>query len=345
MGASDSRNTVEIIAEAAQGFEGKAVQAHLLVLAAATAGADAVKFQLVYADELATADYEHYALFRGLEMADDEWMGVAESAAEFKVQLYLDVFGERSLAMAERLDVPSIKIHGTDIANLGFLEVIARSAVPRVLLGAGGATWDEIASALEVLEGKHVVVLLGFQSYPTQTGDNQIARVRLLTERLTGRENVTLGFADHAMPDTALRVALAATAVGAGASVIEKHITLGRIMGLEDHESALNPDEFADFVSELRGCEAAFGAASEALDFGMSESERNYRAKIRRHVIARRDLEAGARIAPDDVQLKRSSAAAPITDLNAVYGQILNRAVERNEPILMTDVVKEGVTQ
>ncbi|VUX54991.1 protein of unknown function [uncultured Woeseiaceae bacterium] len=45
---------LEIIAELGQGFEGKPEQARLLINAAAKAGADAAKYQLVYADELAT---------------------------------------------------------------------------------------------------------------------------------------------------------------------------------------------------------------------------------------------------------------------------------------------------
>jgi sialic acid synthase SpsE len=49
--------TIEIIAEIAQGFEGVAEQARLLMKAASSAGADAAKYQLVYADELATTEY------------------------------------------------------------------------------------------------------------------------------------------------------------------------------------------------------------------------------------------------------------------------------------------------
>jgi N,N'-diacetyllegionaminate synthase len=64
---------IEIIAELAQGFEGRPEQARLLMKAAASAGADAAKYQLVYADELATPDYKYYDLFRSLEMPDDVW--------------------------------------------------------------------------------------------------------------------------------------------------------------------------------------------------------------------------------------------------------------------------------
>ena len=64
------KNELKIIAEIAQGFEGNFEQSKLLIKAAAKAGADAVKFQLVYADELATVDYQYYSLFKELEMEE-----------------------------------------------------------------------------------------------------------------------------------------------------------------------------------------------------------------------------------------------------------------------------------
>src|SRR5687767_1646246 len=71
---------VFIIAELAQGYEGKPQQAMALLDAAAQAGADAAKFQLVYAEELATPDYQHFALFKKLEMADDVWAELSSHA-------------------------------------------------------------------------------------------------------------------------------------------------------------------------------------------------------------------------------------------------------------------------
>src|SRR5438477_12310194 len=121
---------IEIIAELAQGYEGRVEQARLLIKAAAAAGAHAAKCQLVYADELATPDYKYYQLFRSLEMDDAVWAGLARYAAELGVQFYLDVFGTRSLRLAEQIGVRTVKLHGTDIANVGFLRHIAESSVP-----------------------------------------------------------------------------------------------------------------------------------------------------------------------------------------------------------------------
>lgn len=329
---------LEIVAELAQGFEGNPAQAALLVRAAARAGADAAKFQMVFADELATPEYNYYELFKSLEMDEAVWRSLAQQAADQGIALQVDVFGRRSLALAAEVGIATVKLHGTDIANPGLLMDVADSDVRRIMLGAGGAHLSEIDAALDTLSGKEVLLLLGFQAYPTPTGANQINRVRHLVSRYADRPNVTLGFADHADPSSPLRLTLAAAAVGAGALVVEKHLTLGRNMELEDFESALNPDEFGEFVAVLRDVAAAMGQAEEVDDFAMSESEVGYRKMIRRHVVTAADLPAGHLLAPSDLVLKRSAIEAPLTDLELAIGRRLTRAVAFNHPLGADDL-------
>jgi sialic acid synthase SpsE len=331
--------TVEIIAEIAQGFEGRPEQARLLIKAAASAKADAVKFQLVYAEELATPDYKYYDLFKSLEMSDETWEGLAYYAKELGIELNLDIFGIKSLNLAQKIGISTIKLHGTDLSNIGLLNAVAGSSIQKILLGVGGGYSEEIAKALKVLENKEVVVLVGFQGYPTPTEGNQIARVRFFYDKLCGNnKNIKVGFADHASPDSPLRYALAAMAIGAGAVVIEKHITLGQVMKLEDYESALNPDEFAEFTNVIKNCALAFGVTEDDEDFGMSEFERAYREMIRRHVVTSRELPAGTVIEPSDLTLKRTAAQEFFIDLNLVYKKKLVAPLKVNSPISQADL-------
>lgn len=326
--------SIEIIAELAQGFEGNPEQARLLIKAAATAGANAAKFQLVYADELATPDYEHYQLFKSLEMPNDVWRDLSNLASDLGIELQLDIFGIKSLHLSEELGVKTIKLHGTDIANIGLLNEVAQSSIEKVLLGAGGAYVAELDRALEILSSKQVVVLLGFQGYPTFTADNQISRVILLVNRFKdSSQAVTIGFADHAEQNTPLKYALAAAAIGAGAKVLEKHLTLARVMKLEDHESALNPDEFLEFTQTILGCYSAMGVSNLLEDFGMSVGEQEYRKKIRRHVVASRNLKIGTIIEPNDLALKRTSAKHIVTDIGSIYNMKLKEPLAQNQPI------------
>lgn len=329
---------IEIIAEIAQGYEGHAEQASLLLKASAAAGADAAKYQLIYADELATPDYKYYNLFKTLEMPDRVWEGLATNASELGIELQLDIFGKRSLKLAEKICVKTIKLHGTDIANIGLLFEVANSSVQRVLLGAGGAFASELNQALHILSSKQIVVLIGFQGYPTPEGANQITRISLIIDNLHRiHPNISAGFADHAPTDSPLRYALAATALGVGSKVIEKHITLSQVMKLEDHESAMNPDQFTEFTKVIRSCADALGETNDIEDFGMSKAEKKYRKMIRRHAVSSRDLPKGTTITPSDLVLKRTSAEHVITDLTLAYQKKLNRDVKKNAPISSTD--------
>lgn len=331
--------TIEIIAELAQGFEGNPLQAKLLMKAAAFAGANAAKYQMVFADELATPDYKYYALFKSLEMADDVWHELANYAKELSIQLQLDIFGTKSLDLAEQVGAHAIKLHGTDIANIGLLNEVARSRIGKVLLGAGGAYLEELEQALSILSNKEVVILLGFQGYPTANHDNQISRITLLIQHFSNKyPNVSLGFADHASPESALRYALASVAIGAGATVLEKHLTLGKVMQLEDHESALNPDEFLEFTNTIQDCARALGISVLTEDFGMTDSEQGYRKMIRRHVVASSDIASGTQLSPSHLTLKRTSSEAVFTDLSLVYHKKLKREVKMNTALSLEDI-------
>lgn len=318
-----------VIAEGAQGYEGDIGIAKALVRAAAGAGADALKLQLVYADEMCTPDYKHHGLFRSLEMPDAHWDELSRLARDKNVGFMLDVFGSRSLALAAAIGVAAVKVHSTDMSNVALLQEAAACAVPLVLLSTGGCTRNEIAEALAILRAKNVVLLHGYQGYPTPLEANQIARLdalRALGAATGGAGQLRLGFADHVPSNDSLRFVLAATAVGLGARVLEKHLTLAQAMKMEDHESALNPDEFAQFVTAMRQCLQGVGpprSASGSLDFGMHESEVAYRTSTRKHVVALRPLAAGSIVAPDMVGLKRTAAARFICDARDVYGKRL----------------------
>lgn len=325
----------KIIAEIAQGYEGNLNQSKLLVKAASKAKANAVKFQLVYANEIATPDYEYFNLFKDLEMSDKDWQEIKEYSKEQSIELMFDIFGEKSLSLAEKLETNSIKIHGTDLTNLKLLNLVSKSKISTVILGIGGSTLNEINTAVNILENKKLILLQGFQGYPTKTEHNNLSRIELLKTKINGIN--TFGFADHETDDN-LKLILPALAVAKGFQVLEKHLTLGKIMELEDYESALNPDEFFKFVKIIRSTEKSIGGFKDQKDFGMSESESQYSKKIRKHVVSTRRIPQGSILKPDYLTLKRTSSKEFIQDLNKVYNKKTRSLIEKNNPIKPKDI-------
>lgn len=325
-----------IVAEAAQGFEGNPMLSRLLVRAAAAGGADVVKFQLVYADELATPDYAYFDLFHSLEMDDAAWRSVAQEASQLGVKLAFDVFGMRSLDLALELGAAAVKLHVSDFFNEPLFEVAVRRA-PEVYFSVGGIREDEVRARLEAYDcalRSKLTMMVGFQAEPTQLADNHIARLATWRKRFP---DVKLGFMDHADGDSDEALWLGVLAVAQGAATIEKHITLDRAVKMEDYVSAATSTEFRRYAERMRSAQAACGCDSLEL----TEAELAYRGRAVKVLVAAEDLHEGTRLESAHMRPLRGvldPAKTPLRFFSEAVGRLLARGVQRNKPIYEEDV-------
>lgn len=326
---------LRIVAEAAEGYAADWGKELALVELAARAGAGAIKFQLLHPDELLVPAHPLYGLVGDLQLPPERWRAVAERAGEMEIELLLDVFGRQGLELAGELGVAAVKVHSSDMLNEALLREVAASAVPEVLVSAGGTSVEEIGRAVALLAGKPVTVVLGFQSYPTPVAENRLRRLALLREELP---DVAIGFADHTGKDEDAATWLPALAIALGATYVEKHITVAHVLRDPDHESALAPDRFAQFVESMHLAEAALGEPAAADEMG--EAERAYRLKMKKHVVAARDLPAGQQLSPADLALKRvpDPPADVLFRLEEAVGAILASPLGADAPLTRGDL-------
>jgi N,N'-diacetyllegionaminate synthase len=325
---------VLVIAELAQSYEGSYADAEALVRAAADASADAVKFQIFQADELAVPQYEYYDLYRKLELSEAQWGALFALARTRGLLPVADVFGTATCAMLDRLDVAAYKVHAADMRNLVLLEAIGRTGRP-VLLSCGGSTSGEIGDAVATLQRvgtRDLCLLHGFQDSPTKPEDTRLLRLAALRRAF----GLPVGYADHIDGEHELARQWPLLALTAGASVIEKHFTLRRADQKEDYISALNPDEFAEMVRHIRTVEAGLGRD----DFDFAPAEAEYRRGFRKRVVAARPLAAGHRVAAGDVILKRAPGEGYF-DPSEVVGRTVRLPVAANAPITAAALASE----
>ena len=143
----------KIIAEIAQGFEGDLKQFQAISKSLITCRCKCYN-QLVYADELSTEDYVYYDLFKSLEMTNKQWNEINNYSQSLEFELVLDVFKKSKYSM--QIKSKSIKIHGTDITNIRLLEKVSKSKINSIILGIGGASWDEVKIVLEILKKQRI---------------------------------------------------------------------------------------------------------------------------------------------------------------------------------------------
>jgi len=323
-----------VICEQSQTHEGNIGLAKLLIRAASAAKADAVKFQTFSADELAVPSYKYYSLFKKLEWTAKQWKELIDECHCLGLKAMSDVFGLDSAKMLASVGIDAIKVHATDILNRPLLEELAGMDLP-LLLSSGGSYLAEMKKAVKILRSRGkpdrpLVLMHGFQSYPTMIEHTNLLKMKHFGDQL----GLFYGFADHIDGKHRQNFSLCAMAVGMGACVIEKHITINRALKMEDYESALDPVGFVDFVAKIRELDKAKGRPEDVL----IPVEENYRKMTRKHVVALRLVSRGSVIVVGDVALKRAAVDAEPMNLECVLGKKALRDIAPHEAILAQDI-------
>ena len=255
-----------IIAEIGTSHEGSIEKARQLVDAAAGAGADCIKFQWVYADEilhpdtgfveLPTGKIPLYERFKQLECDKSFYKEMLDYVHSKGCTFCCSPFGLRSLEELLEIKPDYVKIASPELNHFPMLERLAEyrrlqkeavSPVP-VIVSTGVSKLKDIEKALEILGRENVSLLHCITSYPAPEEEYNL---RLITN-LKNIFGVECGVSDHSLDP----ILVPALSRACGGTIIEKHITLSRqTMGLDD-PVALEPEQFAMMVHVVHQSEA-----------------------------------------------------------------------------------------
>ena len=326
----------EIIAEIANAHQGDPNLAYELAVKAKEAGADAVKFQIYDAEELLQKTHPRFEHFKKQAFSRDIWNSLLLEAKSIPgIKIYADVFGLKALETAVQNEVDGFKVHSSDLGNIHLLRELSKTS-KKVFISCGGSTFLEIENAVQMLrakeEDKELILLHGFQSYPTRIEDSVLNRLETLN-KLFG-ETVSYGYMDHVDADDRFASVLPLMTLPYHVGYIEKHITLNRQAKGTDYYSSLNPDEFEAFVKDFKKAETAFLEKPDRF----SEAEANYRKETKKIWVAKRDINVGELLSPDDFIMKRPAQKMETADLMELAGKKIIKSLTVEEPLLNSHV-------
>jgi sialic acid synthase SpsE len=321
---------IEIIAEVAQGYEGNPKLSELLALAAVRSDADAVKYQIIFADELAIPEYQYYDLFKSLEMGIEIWQNIVNIVHSQNKKMYFDVFGDLSLELAKSIGADGIKISTTDFYNTPLINRAIEN-FNKVFISVGGVPIDDIDELVNQLNYKEdqITLMYGFQAEPTPIEENNLLRIPEFKKRYP---NLSIGFMDHSDGGNDEAFYLPLMAVSLGVSQIEKHITLDRILEIEDFVSALDPERFKKFVAIVKMMESSLGKAV----FDLTAKEQKYKNLAGKVVVAKCAINEGEILKEKNLTMKRVSVDGShgcFRKVSQVLGKKISKSALKNSPI------------
>jgi len=327
-----------IIAEAGVNHNGDVNLAKKLIDAAREAGADAVKFQTFKVEALVTesadkAPYQkestgnresQFEMIKKLELSTENFQELSDYAQEKGIIFLSTPFDRGSVDLLDEIGVPAFKVGSGEITNFPLLKHIARKKKP-VILSTGMAILGEIEEALTAIrqDGVDEIILLHCVTcYPAKIEDVNLRAMETLRQAF----RLPVGLSDHT-----LGITVPIAAVALGACTVEKHFTLDKKLPGPDHQASLEPGELKGMIKAVRDVEKALGNGIKRLN--MAEEEN--RGVVRRSIVARVDIPAGAVIVEDMLDIKRPGNGVEPKFIDLLIGRKVKVAIKQDEIITM----------
>jgi N,N'-diacetyllegionaminate synthase len=331
---------VFIIAEVGVNHNGSLERAKAMVVKAAQAGVDAVKFQTFRAETLVTgtaakAGYQEqttgseesqFQMLKKLELCAADFCELKVCCENHQLEFLSTPFDLTSIDLLADVGITCWKLPSGEITNLPYLRKIG-SLGQEVILSTGMCDMDEVAAALAVLEKagtprEKITLLHCNTEYPTPMSDVNLKAMNTLRVAFPGLKGV--GYSDHTL---GIEVPIAAVAMGA--TVIEKHFTLERNLPGPDHKASLEPDELAAMVRAIRNIEAALGDGVKK----PTPSELKNKPVARKSIVAAGPIAGGEMFSEENLTVKRPGTGISPMRWDELLGTRAIRNYQKDELI------------
>lgn len=323
-----------IVAEMGTNHAGSMEKVFQMIDSAKEAGCDCVKFQSWSSESLySKIVYQNNPIAKRMvdkfALGENELLEACEYCKKAGIDFSSTPYSNEEVDfLVDKCQAPYVKVASMDLNNYPFLEYIAKKNVP-IILATGMSEMDEIEKAVETIEktgNRNVCLLHCISIYPPQMSTIHLNNILGLRERFP---DYPIGLSDHS-----LGTEIASASIVMGTALIEKHLTLDKKRMGWDNDMAMEPQEMKQMIEACANVFEALGSKERIV----GEAETEQRNKIRRSIVAKRDLEEGTIIGKGDIDVKRPGTGLPPEMMKQIIGKKLNRKIGYDELILGEDL-------
>lgn len=250
-----------VVAEIGINHNGDIDIAKRLMAEAKNAGVDAVKFQKRTPELCVPPEqrnqmrdtpwgYITYLDYRyKVEFDAEQYAEIDRYAREIGITWFASVWDEPSVDFLERYNPVAYKVPSASLTDHALLRHLRELGRP-VILSTGMSTTEQIRKAVPLLDIDRLVICHATSAYPC---DPEELNLRMV-QTLKGEFDCPIGYSGHEVG-----LIPSVVAVGLGACMVERHITLDRAMWGSDQAASVEPGGFERLVKYIRVTEAALG--------------------------------------------------------------------------------------
>jgi len=359
-----------IIAEIGTAHAGDIGRAVKMIDSIASSGCDAVKFQIVYANEilhpksgyvkLPSGNVLLYDKFKELEQPVSFYAKLKEHADKKGLLFSASVFGKKSLDDLVSLEPDFFKIASPELNYHSLIKEVSLFNLP-LILSTGVSRLSDIESALEasrsVNKENEIAILHCITSYPAPESEYNIS----LIENLSNIFDIPVGLSDHSIHSFFVPL----LSLAFGSCIIEKHLCLSKSEDGLDDKIALEPDEFSKMCGVLRSMEGK--GKEEIIEFlknegitqtsiekvigngvkRLAQSEAKNYERTNRSIHYVHSMKKGMKIQEADITIVRTEKELSVglspQFYDVVVGSVLQRDVNEGAGVCFADIINKDI--
>ena len=326
-----------IIAEIGNNHNGDFNRAKILIDKAVEMGADCAKFQMRQLDQV----YRKSSLQKSGEDLGTEYIIDLLNRFELSIDEHRDLsiycktkeilylctpWDIKSVDILESFGVEAYKVASADLTNLPLLAKLSKTGKP-LILSTGMSTTEEVKFVVSFLKERDAkfVLLHCNSTYPAPLHD-----INLKWMKSIRAIHPLVGYSGH---ERGISVSMAAVALGA--SVIERHFTLDRMMEGPDHAASLEFAEFKEMIKGIREIELALGSGEKRT---LSQGEMINRENLGKSLVAASDLKKGTILSEDHIKVLSPGQGLSPNNYSKLLGVELKRDIQMEDYFFSSDI-------
>jgi N-acetylneuraminate synthase len=250
-----------IVAEIGINHNGDIENAKKLIEAAKHAGVDAIKFQKRTPELCVPLEqrgqmretpwgYITYMEYRlKTEFGTKEYDEINSYCKKLEIDWFVSVWDEDAVDFMERYNPICYKIPSASLTDMKLLKHLRKTGRP-LILSTGMSTMEQIQASVNAIGQEKLMLTHATSTYPCDPNELNLRMIETLRKTFT----CPIGYSGHEVG-----LVTSAVAVGLGACMVERHITLDRAMWGSDQAASVEPGGFERLVKYIRVTEMSVG--------------------------------------------------------------------------------------
>lgn len=262
-----------------------------------------------------------------LELSDMQHFELYQYVKQYNIDFIETICAIGGLSLLRLFTPDRLKVASRDITNHPLLSAMAETKIP-IILSTGMSGVRELDDALNIISKHHnnISILHCVSQYPTHPDNLNLKTISYLKKYYS---QYTIGLSDHT-----IGISAPIAAIGMGAQIIEKHITIDRHMKGSDQACSLGPEGINRMIRDIRLAERWLGEESLFIDTCVAESK----LKLERSIATNRKLNRGDIILEKDLHLLSPGDGFKWAQKDLIIGKTAVNDILANEIIYPKDI-------